>query len=247
MSFFCAAPGRCRGWITAICRSSAGLAPAGAAAWAGRMRPWGRDSRRSRVPGGCVWVRRKRQGGEEAPLLLALLQARLVAGAGHQPMEGPNRGCPLLPCPGQPRLVQGSPPHVYLLLSLFFPSFSPILTPSPLRRLRPSRGSCLLALHGDSRALAPSGRQIRTLLCFPQTKRCPALPQLRAGDRNFPKTEQKPSPFLSRELPLLPGPSGGDCARPEVGERRNQTGQGPAWFLPIPINRKLGGGGEREK
>lgn len=133
--FFVLPQGRRQGWIVAICRSSAGLAPAGAAAWAGRMRPWGRDSRRSRVPGGCVWVRRKRQGGEEAPLLLALLQDRLVAGAGHQPMEGPNWGLSSAPLPWAAQAGAGFPtprlPSSLSLFSFFLPHSHPVSPPPP--------------------------------------------------------------------------------------------------------------------
>lgn len=192
-------------------------------------------------------MRRKRQGGEEAPpLLLALLQARLVAGTGHQPMEGPNTGAVLCsPALGSPGWCRVSHP-AFTFFSLSFPSFSPILTLSPLRRLRPSRGSCLLAFHGASRALAPFQTPGPHAFLLSSNKKVPSAAPTRSRRLKPSKNRAKPSPFLSREPPLLPGPSGGDHARPEVGERRNQTGQGPAWFLPVPINRKLGGGGEGE-
>lgn len=82
-----------------------------------------------------------------------LLRAMLVAGAGHQPVEGPNWDCPLLPCPGQPRLVQGFPLHIYLPLSLFsfFLPFSLLaVTPSPLHSTHPSHGLYPMAFHRET-------------------------------------------------------------------------------------------------
>lgn len=111
-----------------------------------------------------------------------------------------HQGCPLLPCPGQPRLVQGFPPRIYLLLSLFsffLPHSHPASPPPPppFPRFVPAGvsrgqpGSCPL----------PNARSARFSAFLKQkgAQRCPDSEQAT-------ETFQKPSKTISFSVPRAP-------------------------------------------
>lgn len=176
-----------------------------------------------------------------------LLRAMLVAGAGHQPVEGPNWDCPLLPCPGQPRLVQGFPLHIYLPLSLFsfFLPFSLLaVTPSPLHSTHPSHGLYPMAFHRETPSQTSDLHGF--LLSWTNKKKVPNAARSWSRWPKLSKNRANTFPFLSQELLLLPGLSGRDRALPEVVTAEVQVGRSP---LVSACSHKLQvrGGGEREK
>lgn len=166
-----------------------------------------------------------------------LLRAMLVAGAGHQPVEGPNWDCPLLPCPGQPRLVQGFPLHIYLPLSLFsfFLPFSLLaVTPSPLHSTPPTLPMGCTRWHFTGRP--PPKPQICTVFYFPEQQKkkgaecCLDLEQVT-------KTFQKPSKYISFSVPRTPAAPWaerkGSCSA-RGGDSRSPSGQEPSGFCLFP-------------
>lgn len=147
------------------------------------------------------------------------------------------------PAPGSPGLCRDSH-STSTFLSLSFPSFSPFLSLlSPhLPSTPPTLPMGCTRWHFTGRP--PPKPQICTVFYFPEQtkKRCRMLPGVGAGDQNFPKTEQIHFLFCPKSSCCSLGWAEGIVLCQRWWQQKSKWA-GALWFLPVPINCKLGVGG----